>query len=136
MSVHVPAAVRRLVRERAGDRCEYCRVAAWADRETLQFDHVRPLQHLGRTDAANLCLACAHCNQARGPNMSGFDPGDDSLVALFNPRADRWDEHFRAIRGLIFGLTPAGRASVRLLRMNAAERIFFRTLSPPAGSPD
>lgn len=55
----IGAATRRQVRERAGDRCEYCRIRQ-ADEPfvTYQIEHVIPKQHGGTDDAGNLALAC------------------------------------------------------------------------------
>ena len=50
----------------------------------------------------------------------------DELVPLFHPRTDHWDDHFAATDYRIIGLTPVGRATVRLLRMNAADRVQLR----------
>jgi hypothetical protein len=47
-------------------------------------------------------------------------------VNLFNPRQDRWEEHFNVNGLIIVGLTPKGRATVWLLQMNAPERLRFR----------
>lgn len=49
------------------------------------------------------------------------------MVRLFNPRQDTWDSHF-ALRGaIIVGLTPEGRATVQLLKMNEAKRVQARS---------
>jgi hypothetical protein len=45
---------------------------------------------------------------------------------VFNPRTDLWADHFAASAGVIVGLTPVGRATARLLNMNAARRIQLR----------
>ncbi len=51
---------------------------------------------------------------------------DLTVVALFSPRRDVWTDHF-VVRGVeILGLTPAGRATVRLLNMNAPRRVELR----------
>lgn len=41
-------------------------------------------------------------------------------VRIFNPRIDRWLEHFRwSVNGTVVkGITPSGRATVSLLKMN------------------
>ena len=44
-----------------------------------------------------------------------------SRVRLFHPRQDRWDEHFERNGVLIVGRTAVGRATVGLLKMNAAD---------------
>ena len=129
MSVYVPAVTRRVVRERAADRCEYCRIVQAVERRRFEIDHVRPLRHGGRTVAANLALACPSCNLWKGPNVAAFDPADDRLATLFNPRVDVWADHFEATRGLASGLTPAGRATVAFLKMNDPLRVRLRTTS-------
>jgi len=45
---------------------------------------------------------------------------------LFNPRSDQWSDHFVIQGGHIIGLTPTGRATVRLLNMNAPRRVELR----------
>ncbi len=51
--------VRRLVRERAGSCCEYCRTRQ-SDEPfiTYQTEHVIAIQHGGSDDESNLALAC------------------------------------------------------------------------------
>jgi hypothetical protein len=47
-------------------------------------------------------------------------------VNLFNPRRDSWERHFVVDRGgYIVGLTPTGRATVRLLDMNGTPPAQF-----------
>jgi hypothetical protein len=73
-----------------------------------------------------LALACQKCNLHKGPNLSGIDPESDLIVELFHPRRNDWEGHF-AFRGpYVVGLTPAGRATVRVLCMNRADRIQLR----------
>jgi hypothetical protein len=74
----------------------------------------------------NLALACYHCNAHKGPNLSGLDPESGALVRLFHPRQDRWDEHFERNGVLIVGRSAVGRATVGLLKMNAADRRRLR----------
>jgi hypothetical protein len=66
----------------------------------------------------NTCLACAHCNGAKGSNAAGYDPVTDDLVALFNPRLDTWAEHFVWNGALLVGETPVGRATIDVLSIN------------------
>ncbi len=49
-------------------------------------------------------------------------------VRLFNPRRDRWTEHFRNDADWIEPLTEIGAATVRLLRLNAADRVVERRI--------
>jgi hypothetical protein len=122
------AALRRLVRNRAGDRCEYCRLPQAAVDATFHVDHVLAQQHTDETEetAERLALACDRCNFCKGTNLSSIDPVTRQIVLLFNPRQDVWEEHF-AMRGCeIVGLSPTGRATVRLLQMNARHRLELR----------
>lgn len=119
--------VRQRVRERAGNRCEYCRLPQ-DEGAAIRFhiEHIRSRQHGGSDDLENLALACPNCNWAKGPNMTAIDPESDILLPLFNPRLDRWLDHF-ALKSLeIVGLTSIGRATARLLRMNDPPRIELR----------
>jgi HNH endonuclease len=121
------AAVGRLVRRRASERCEYCRMPQSATPfSRFNIEHIIARQHDGSDDESNLALACPRCNSFKGPNLSAIDPQTKQLVALFNPRTDIWDEHFELERGLITGLTGVGRATVRLLKMNAQDRVKLR----------
>src|SRR5437667_11691040 len=67
------AALRAFVRERAGHRCEYCRLHE-DDDDYLSFhvEHVIARQHGGSDDPDRLCWACAECNWAKGPNLAGL----------------------------------------------------------------
>jgi len=80
------AALRSLVRERAGNRCEYCRVHQDQDAFfTFPVDHIIALQHGGKTESDNLCLSCYRCNSHKGPNIASIDPETGDLVRLFHP---------------------------------------------------
>lgn len=124
---------RSIVRERAGDRCEYCRIPQTLTSLPHTLDHIRARKHRGPSDAANLCWSCAQCNAAKGPNVAGHDPATDQLVALFNPRADRWDDHFAWSGALLTGRTAVGRATIDVLRINDANRTAHRAMLMRAG---
>ena len=66
------------------------------------------------------------CNAYKGPNLTSVDPESNECVHLFNPRIDRWAEHFAVSGPLLNGLTPIGCATVTLLQMNAPERVEMR----------
>jgi len=57
--------LRHLVQERAGNRCEYCRLPQAAVDATFHVDHVIARQHLDEPadDAARLALACDRWNE-------------------------------------------------------------------------
>jgi len=91
-----------------------------------RVEHIVSRRHGGAGDPGGLALACDRRNAYKGPNLTSIDPGTSTVVALFSPRADVWSEHFVVRDGHILGLTPTGRATVRLLKMNAARRVELR----------
>lgn len=130
-------ATQQLVRDRAAGMCEYCR--AREDDEPIhryQIEHLVPRQHGGSDRESNLALACPHCNRHKGPNLAGLDPLDDALTPLFNPRTQRWDEHFARRGPLIMGQSAVGRATVRVLNMNDRWRVQARAALDAADGGD
>lgn len=122
------AATRQLVRQRSGNRCEYCRLPQHAVDATFHVEHVIARQHAYDDELTNLALACDRCNLYKGPNLISIDPETNSIVPLFNPRKQNWKEHFAMEDAEIVGLTSTGRATVRLLNMNARHRVHLRAV--------
>jgi hypothetical protein len=120
------AAVRNLVRERAANRCEYCRLPQEAYDLTFHVEHIVSSQHRRDDAPSNLALACDRCNLHKGTNLVAIDPKTGDTVPLFNPRADAWDDHFALVAAEIVGITPTGRATARLLGMNSERRLLLR----------
>jgi hypothetical protein len=119
-------ALREQVRSRARDRCEYCRLPQSAVPATFHVEHVRALQHGGTDSLENLALSCDRCNAFKGTNLTSVDPATNNVVYLFNPRVDSWNSHFAQDNFDIIGITDVGRATVRLLNMNAIHRVDLR----------
>lgn len=121
-------ALRSAVRRRADWRCEYCLLPeSIALVVPFHIEHVVARQHAGPTSFTNLALACHRCNQYKGTNLAGLDPWTGRLARLFHPRRMRWGRHFRWDGVFLVGLTPTGRATVSVLRMNVEERLDLRT---------
>src|SRR5436190_24135307 len=125
------AAVRNVVRRRAGDRCEYGGLhQAQSPLASLHLEHVRPIKHQGTDDLANLALACIDCNLRKGTNVAGYDPQSGVLTELFHPRNQLWAEHFEWRAVFIVGLTAVGRTTVEVLDLNSEDRLQLRVVSP------
>ena len=75
---------------------------------------------------ANLAWSCPDCNAHKGSDLSGLDPKTGKLERLFNPRTDRWNEHFAWNGAELAGRTSIGRVTVALLQINREERIAVR----------
>jgi hypothetical protein len=126
-SEHIPISLQRRVRERAGDRCEYCRLAQVAQEGTFHVDHVVPRRSGGETALPNLALACVSCSLRKGAAMEAIDPETGAKVPLFNPRTDAWITHFEVVADFrLAGLTPTGRATLQRLQMNRVLVVAIR----------
>lgn len=127
MSVtYVPADLRRLVAERAGALCEYCLIAEDDTILGCQVDHIISEKHGGMTDASNLAFACVFCNRAKGSDVGSIDWETGQFVRFFNPRSDRWTDHFRLAGVRIDGLTPIGAVTIRIFAFNVRDRLLER----------
>jgi HNH endonuclease len=126
MSGNIPAALRRLVVERAKEKCEYCLMPQSASAFEHEPDHIIPTQHGGRTKADNLALSCLRCNRRKGPNVGSFDPETGSLVPFYNPRSQTWNDHFRLDGAIILPLTPEARVTVKIMQLNDEQRVEER----------
>ena len=120
--------LRREIRARAGGRCEYCLVLESLLLAGCEVDHIVSRKHGGITELSNLAFSCARCNRAKETDLGSIHPGSAALIRLFNPRQDRWDEHFVMEGARIVGVTATGKVTVALLRFNEEERILERFL--------
>lgn len=115
---NIPARSRRLVVMRAGGRCEYCGLSQDSQEATFHIDHILPKAAGGSSIAQNLALACVSCSLRKEARRSAIDPHSGRRVALFHPRRQRWQDHFRWAGPRVLGLSATGRATVAALRMN------------------
>jgi HNH endonuclease len=127
MSVtYISADLRRLVVARAEDLCEYCLIAEEDTFYGCEVDHIISEKHGGPTQEDNLANACVFCNQAKGSDVGSIHWETGQFVRLFNPRTDRWAEHFVLVGNRIEGITPIGTVTARLLGFNTGERLLER----------
>jgi hypothetical protein len=118
--------LRRLIRERANFRCEYCHLPEEVAELRFQADHIVAEKHGGASLAENLCWACFRCNSHKGPNLAGLDEKTGQMARLFNPRTDTWKEHFNWSGPKLIGRTPVGRVTINVLSMNRMETVLLR----------
>lgn len=133
------AIVRNAVQLRARDACEYCLMPTYGH---YHIDHIIPKAHWDSYSAETLAIsphpsrigtvldhvdnyawACAFCNSAKGDHVDGLvDPKRPrrGRMRLFDPRYDRWPEHFyfRDDLSLIYGRDAIGWATVHVLGFN------------------
>lgn len=125
--------IREEVARRARFRCEYCRIHDLDAGFPHQADHVVSVKHGGQSGLDNLAYACAICNRRKGSDIASIDPITGELVGLFNPRQQRWSDHFRLDAEWIIPVTRIGEATARLLGLNLTERLAERRLLQSLG---
>jgi hypothetical protein len=132
-TTRIPPDLRRLVRQRAADCCEYCLIPESMTLATHAIDHIIAEKHGGLTVDENLALSCAVCNGYKGSDLASVDPETGDIIPLFHPRRDRWGDHFSIAEERFEPRTATGRVTVRLLRFNDANRTKERILLIKAG---
>lgn len=131
---YISDSLRKLVVERANGCCEYCRLHQNHGIYRHEVDHIIPEKHRGETNEFNLCLACLDCNRHKGSDFVSFDPETKEVTLLFNPRTQKWDNHFKLLEnGFIEPITSYGRVTVFILKLNDEIRIRARRALYEAG---
>ncbi|BAZ46936.1 HNH endonuclease (plasmid) [Chondrocystis sp. NIES-4102] len=127
--------IQAQIRQRANYLCEYCHASEQWQYVRFTIDHVIPLAQGGVDSLENLALACFHCNRRKSNNLIGIDPQLEIKTPLFNPRCDRWYDHFiwSVDQLYIVGLTATGRATVEALAMNRERVIHIRAADRDVG---
>ena len=127
MSSYVSARLRRLVAQRANRLCEYCLISEDDTYFGCEVDHIISEKHGGSTNAENLAYACMECNRSKGSDVGSIVWSTGRFSRFFNPRTDRWSDHFALDNVVIVPRTEVGEATTRILDLNNAERLAERT---------
>ena len=131
----IPDSIRQLVKDRAGNCCEYCRIGEVNRLIPFQVEHIIARKHQGTDQPDNLCLACYKCNSFKGSNIAAIDPETGQASLLFHPRKQVWEDHFQLReKRTITPLTPEGRTTVAVLRLNDANRLQQRQMLMQQGT--
>jgi hypothetical protein len=126
----ISKSVRQQVINEAGYRCEYCRTSSRLTGMPLVMDHILPSSLGGNDERENLAACCYRCNEFKGAKITANDPVNNESVSLFNPRLQRWLDHFQWANGgtHIIGITAIGRGTVLALRLNNEDVIQARAI--------
>jgi len=126
--VSISEELRSRVSVQADHRCGYCHSSQRYVFAPLEIDHLLPTAHGGTDDEDNLWLACRMCNGFKSAQVGALDPLTGENVRLFNPRQQRWGDHFVWSTGgvQIVGLTATGRATVMALHLNNVIAVMVR----------
>ncbi len=116
----IPTKLRISLEKRDKKRCAYCLTSEDNCGLKMHVDHITPEASGGDTTSENLCLACFSCNVHKGAKQTGLDPITQEITQLFHPLKQKWNEHFRwdENKEKIIGLSPCGRATISILKMN------------------
>ena len=133
MSSYISAELRRLVRARAFERCEYCLIAAEDTFAGCELDHIISEKHGGATVLENLAYSCAACNRCKGTDVGSIIQATGEFVRFFNPRTDNWHDHFALDGARIESRTTVGQVTARILGFNVGDRIKERAILQLAG---
>ncbi len=124
---YITKELKRLVTQRANCLCEYCLISE-EDTGGCQIDHIISLKHGGETTTENLAYACLYCNLNKGTDLGSIIWRTGDLVRFFNPRRDRWSDHFRLEGATIQTLTDIGEVTERIFQFNNSDRILERQI--------
>ena len=124
----VPAELRRLVKIRANNNCEYCQALGSFSFHPFPVEHIIPTSKGGNGGESNLANACQFCNGSKFDKTEALDPLTGNIVPLYSPRTQTWDDNFLWSDDftIVIGITPTGRATVNCLKMNRAEAVNLR----------
>lgn len=125
MSRPVTSEVRRQVFKRADFLCEYCLIAEEDTFFGCEVEHIISLKHGGSSGLDNLAYACVFCNRHKGTDVGSISESG-KFTRFFNPRIDRWTEHFRLFGVHIQPLSVIGEVTARILRFNHSDQILER----------
>jgi len=108
------------IRQQAKNRCGYCLLPQNLNPTLLEIEHIQPTAKNGTDEEENLWLACRECNSHKSVKTHGFDEKTRRRVKLFNPRKQKWRNHFEFSEAAteIIGKTVCGRATVEALKIN------------------
>jgi len=103
--------------------------------QPFSVDHITPRSREGISSLDNLALACQGCNNHKYFRTEGTDPVTGSVTPLFHPRRHYWHDHFAWSNDAtqIVGLSPTGRVTVAVLRLNREGLVNLRRILVAAG---
>lgn len=121
----IPDSIKAAVAKRAEFKCEYCHLPDKVSFYNFHIDHIKSLKHGGSSHIDNLAYCCPDCNYCKGSDI-GSVLENDKFIRFFNPRKDKWPEHFVVRDGMILGKTEIGNVTEHIFKFNELDRLIFR----------
>ncbi len=130
MGEYLSASLKNEVYWRAKGLCEYCLSPEKFSSSTFEIEHIFPASLGGKTVLGNLALSCSTCNKHKSHRISIVDSETKKDVVFYNPRQDRWNEHFTWNNDFteIVALTGKGRVTIKALKLNRKNLKNLRNL--------
>ncbi|MBK9017960.1 MAG: HNH endonuclease [Saprospiraceae bacterium] len=72
MRERIPNIIKKLVANRAGNRCEYCRIPEALANFDFHIEHVVGIQHGVSSSPDNLAYCCSFCNWKKEPTWQHY----------------------------------------------------------------
>jgi hypothetical protein len=130
---YISEKLRKNIAQRANFCCEYCLIHEDDTYLGFEIDHIISKKHDGKTTLDNLAYTCLNCNRNKGSDIASLTILSKKLTPLFNPRIDKWREHFYIENGYILPITDFGEVTVKILKLNSedyvAERLTLQELN-------
>lgn len=114
MSTYISESLQTRIKNTDLYRCCYCLNSETNSGIHMTYDHIYASSKGGGAIFENVCLACRSCNEFKSNLTEVRDPLTREVVFLFNPRTQRWTDHFvwSFDSTKVGGLTAIGRATV------------------------
>lgn len=93
---------------------------------TFHMEHIVPRSLGGGSDLDNLAWSCPGRNLHNAGRSGLLDRDTNQRVPVFNPRSERWRDHFSWDEFQIVPLTAIGRAMCAAFELNSDRRIRIR----------
>lgn len=132
---YISVAIQRAILALSRDYCEYCVIPSNFSTDFFHYEHIIALVLNGKTELGNLARSCGICNNNKRDKIEHIDPLTKQVVRLYHPRQDIWIDHFQWSDDdlYIVGITPIGRATIDLLKLNRLNVLNLRKVLKMGG---
>ena len=126
--IYIPVNIQRTILDLSHNYCEYCILPSNLSTDFFHYEHIIPVSLNGETVLENLARSCGLCNNNKRDKITHIDPISQNNARLYHPRNDLWANHFQWSDDdlHLVGITPIGRATIDLLKLNRVNAINLR----------
>ena len=130
MAEYIPLKIKKLILAASHGYCEYCWSPSEYTSAIYHFDHILPVVNGGKSFFLNLAYSCNACNSYKSDKIQYLDSVTQQICSLYHPRTDLWTDHFQWSPDFLRmeGISPTGRATIELLRVNRPQVMNLRLI--------